>query len=121
MKMFSEVYLLKVICCVGTLGNMDVMQTGIGAIQANWSFSDVNGFIYCQELGTHRVEENRVARRQTESVIEGLIPGANYSLTLVHTTTSPVRVKAADLIYIGRYMHLYTVTTELYFYSGIPL
>ena len=121
MKMFSEVYLLKVICCVGTLGNMDVLQTGIGAIRASWSFSDVNGFIYYQELGTHRVEENRVARRQTESVIEGLIPGANYSLHLVHTTTSPATVKAADLIYIGIICIFTLLHTELYFYSGTPL
>ena len=91
---------------------MDVLQTGIGAIRANWSFSDVNGFIYYQELGTHRVQRNRI-ERQTESVIEGLMPGANYSLYLLHSTTSPATVKAADLIYIGRYKHLYTVTTYI--------
>ena len=90
---------------------MDVLQTGIGDIRANWSFSDVNGGIYYQRLGTHIVTWNTI-RWQTENVIEGLVPGANYSLTLVHTTTSPATVKAADLIYIGRYnMHFYTVTT----------
>ena len=89
---------------------MDVMRTGIGTIRASWSFSDVNGFIYYQKLGTHRVEGNRI-EGQTENVIEGLVPGATYSLYLVHTTTSPATVKAADLIYIGRYKHLYTVTT----------
>ena len=79
---------------------MNVMQTGIGVIRASWSFSNVYGFIYYQRHGTHRVEGNTI-RWQTESVIEGLMPGASYSLYLAHNTTSSVRVKAADLIYIG--------------------
>ena len=74
---------------------MDVLQTGIGDIRANWSFSNVNGGIYYQRLGTNIVTWN------TENVIEGLIPGANYSLYLADSTTSPATVKAADLIYIG--------------------
>ena len=88
---------------------MDVLQTGIGDIRASWSFSDVNGFIYYQELGTHRVEENRV-EGQTENVIEGLVPEATYSLHLVHNT---VRVKAADLIYIGTYIHHWNLSLSM--------
>ena len=88
---------------------MDVMQTGIGAIQANWSFSDVNGFIYYQRLGTHRVEGNRI-EGETENDIEGLVPEATYSLHLVHNT---VRVKAADLIYIGIYIHHWNLSLSM--------
>ena len=93
---------------------MDVMQTGIGAIQASWSFTYVNGRMYYQRLGTNIVE-GTIIRGQTESVTEGLVPEATYSLHLVHNT---VRVKAADLIYIGTYIHhwnlsLYEDTPEL--------
>ena len=96
---------------------MDVMQTGIGDIRASWSFSDVNGFIYYQELGTHRVEGNRI-EGQTESVIEGLVPGANYSLTLVHTTTKPSYSEGCRS-YI-RYKHFYTVTYRIIFLQWNP-
>ena len=85
---------------------MYVLQTGIGTIRASWSFSNVNGFIYYQKLGTHRVEGNRIEGK-TENVIEGLVPGATYSLHLVHNT---VRVKAADLIYIGTYIHRWNLS-----------
>ena len=91
---------------------MDVMQTGIDAIRASWSFSDLNGFIYYQELGTHIVQKNRIERPH---VIEGLMPGAYYSLYLAQTTTSSARVKAADLIYIGIcILHCYYSGTSLY-------
>ena len=89
---------------------MDVLQTGIGAIQANWLFTDVNGRMYYQRLGTNIVKGNTIIRGQTESVMEGLVPEATYSLHLVHNT---VRVKAADLIYIGTYIHHWNLSLSM--------
>ena len=89
---------------------MTVSQNGVGSVQVSWTPPSgepvVTGYIiyYQQQDGGHTGSEMAGANATT-ATITGLIPVANYSITMMATSsTLPSTVTAAEIIIIGNCM-----------------
>ena len=89
---------------------MTVSQNGVGSVQVSWTPPSgepaVTGYIiyYQQQDGGHTGSEMAGANATT-ATITGLIPVANYSITMMATSSMlPSTVTAAEIIIIGKCM-----------------
>ena len=102
---------------------MTVSQNGVDNVQVSWTApsveSTVTGYIiyYQQQDGGHTGSEIAGAT-VTTATITGLMTGANYSITMVATSsTLPSNVTAAVTITIGIYDVIILGNMRYYLYT----